>query len=64
MENLEKRTGTSDASITNRIQETEERILSVDDIIEEIDMPVKENVKSKKIPYTKHPGNLRYHEKT
>lgn len=36
MENLGKRTRTADGSITNRIQETEERILDVEDTIEEI----------------------------
>ena len=33
MENLGKRTGTTDASITNRIQEMEERISGVEDSI-------------------------------
>ena len=47
MENLGKTTETSDASITNRIQEMEERISSIEDTIEEIDMSIKENVKSK-----------------
>ena len=32
MENLEKRTGTTDTSITNKIQETEDTISSVEDI--------------------------------
>ena len=32
MENLGKRTGTTDASITNRIQEMEERISGIEDI--------------------------------
>ena len=35
MKNLGKRTGTTDASITNRIQETEEIISDVEDTIEE-----------------------------
>jgi uncharacterized coiled-coil protein SlyX len=48
MENLGKRTGTTDASITNRIQEMEERIPGTEDTIEEIDISVKENAKSKK----------------
>ena len=47
MENLSKRTGTTDTSITNRIQEMEERIAGLEDRIEEIDTSVKENVKSK-----------------
>ena len=37
MENLGKRTGTTDISITNRIQETEERISGAEDTIENID---------------------------
>jgi hypothetical protein len=64
MENVGKRTGATDASITNRIQEMEERISGVEDTIEETETSVKENIKSKKIPYTKHPGNLKYYEKT
>ena len=48
MENLGKGTGTTDASITNRIQEMEERISGVKDTIEEIDSLVKDNVKSNK----------------
>ena len=36
MENLGKRTGTTDTSITGRIQEIEERISGVEDTIEEI----------------------------
>jgi hypothetical protein len=45
--NLRKRTGTTDVSITNRIQEMEERISDVEDTIEESDISVKENAKSK-----------------
>jgi hypothetical protein len=43
MENLGKTSGTTDASITNRIQEIEERIYSIRDIKEDIDTSVKEN---------------------
>jgi hypothetical protein len=42
MENVGKRTGTIDTSITNRIQEMEERISGV-----EINISLKENTKSK-----------------
>ena len=49
MENLGKRGGATDASITNRIQEIEERISGAEDIIENIDTTVKENAKSKKL---------------
>ena len=44
MENLGKRTGATDASITNRIQEMEEKISGSEDTLEEIDISVKENV--------------------
>lgn len=46
MENLGKRWGTTDARITSRIQEMEERILGTEYTIEEIDSLIKENVKS------------------
>jgi cell division protein FtsL len=49
IENLGKRSGVIDASITNRIQEIEERISSAEDTIENIDTTVKENTKCKKI---------------
>ena len=48
MENLGKRTGTTDASTNNRIQGMEERISGTEDAIEEIDTSVKESVKSKR----------------
>ena len=48
MENLGKQRRTAYESITNRIQEMEERISSAEDIIEEIDSLVKENAKSNK----------------
>ena len=48
MENLGKRTGTTDASITNRIQEMEERISGINNTIQEIDTSIKENTKCKK----------------
>ena len=46
LENLGKRSGVIDTSITNRI---EERISGVEDTIENIDTTVKENAKSKKL---------------
>ena len=48
MEKLGKRTGTRDISITNRVQEMEERVSGVEDIIEEINTSVKKmcNLKS------------------
>jgi hypothetical protein len=45
MENLGKRSGIIDASITKRIQETEEIISGAEDTIENIDITVKENTK-------------------
>ena len=48
MENLGKQTGTTETSITNRIQDIEERISGIEDTIEEIDLFVKENIKSNK----------------
>ena len=48
IENLGKRSGVTDASITNRIQEMEDRISDIDNTIEEIGAWVKENVKAKK----------------
>jgi hypothetical protein len=47
MENLGKRSGVIDITITNNIQEIEERIPGVEDIVEEIDKIVKENSKHK-----------------
>jgi hypothetical protein len=49
MENLGKRTGTTDISTNNRIQVTEESISDKEDTIREINVSVKENVKSKKL---------------
>jgi len=49
IENLGKRSGIIDTSITNRIQEIEERIRGAEDSIENIDTTVKDNVKCKKL---------------
>ena len=49
IQNLGKRSGVIDISITNRIQEIEERISGALDTIENIDTTVKENAKSKKL---------------
>jgi hypothetical protein len=62
LENLGKRSGVIDASITNRIQEIKERISGAENIIE--NTTVKENVKSKNAPNPKHPGNPGHNEKT
>ena len=49
IENIGERSGVIDSSITNRIQEIEERISGVEDTIENIDTIVKENAKSSKL---------------
>jgi hypothetical protein len=49
IENLGKRKGAIDASITNRIQEIKERISGREDTIENIDKTFKENAKCKNI---------------
>jgi hypothetical protein len=49
MENLGKRSGATDASITNRIKEIRERISGIEGTIEDIDTRAKENTKHKKI---------------
>ena len=48
MEKLDKQSGTKDVSITNRIQEMEERISVVEDSVEDIQSSTKENLKSNK----------------
>ena len=49
MDNLGKRSAATDASVTNRIQETKERISGLEDAIENMDTLVKENTKCKKL---------------
>jgi predicted nucleic acid-binding Zn-ribbon protein len=49
IENLGKKSGTIDASISNRIQEMEKRISGAEDSIEKIGTTIKENTKCKKI---------------
>jgi hypothetical protein len=41
----------------------EKRISGVDNMIEETDISIKENLKSKKIPNTKHPENLEHYKR-
>ena len=48
LENVGKKSGVIDASITNRIQKIEERISGAEDTIENIDTTVKEHAKCKK----------------
>jgi chromosome segregation ATPase len=49
IETLEKKSGSIDASISNRIQEMEERLSGAEDSIENISITIKENAKCKKI---------------
>ena len=49
IETLGKKSGTIDASISNRIQEMEERISGAEDSIDNIGTTIKENTKCKKI---------------
>jgi hypothetical protein len=49
IETIGKKSGTIDVSISNRIQEMEERISGAEDSIENMDTTIKENAKSKKI---------------
>ena len=65
MDNLGKRSGATDASTTNTIQEMEERILGIEDTIEDIDIYRSKKIQSeKKNPKPKHSGNLGHDEKT
>lgn len=61
MENLEKRTQATDTNITKKIQEMEERISGIENNVEEIDTPVKENVKTKNFLTQNIQDNLGYH---
>jgi uncharacterized protein YjgD (DUF1641 family) len=49
LENLGKRSGVIDASISNRIQEIEDRISGAEDTTENIDTTVREKEKCKKL---------------
>ena len=49
IETLGKKSGTIDVSISNRIQEMEERISGAEDSIENMDTTIKEHAKCKKI---------------
>ena len=49
IENLGKRSGVIDPSITNRIQEIKDKISGADNTIENTDTTMKENAKCKKI---------------
>ena len=62
IENLGKRSGAIDASITNRIQEMEERISGAEDSREH-QHNNQRKFKMQKDPNSKHPGNPGHNEK-
>jgi hypothetical protein len=65
IETLGKKYGIIDMSISNRIQEMEERISGAEDSIENIDWHKNQRKwKMKKDPNSKHPGNPGHNEKT
>jgi cystathionine beta-lyase/cystathionine gamma-synthase len=64
METIGKIYGTIDASISNRIQEMEERMSRVEDSIENISTTIKENAKCKKILTQNIQENPEHNEKT
>ena len=57
IETLGKKSGTIDASISNRIQEMEEKLSGAEDSIGNMDTKIHENAKCKKQrdPNSKHP---------
>jgi hypothetical protein len=59
-----KKSGTIDVSISNRIQEMEERISGAEDSIGNMDTTTEKNAKCKKDPNSKRPGNPGHNEKT
>jgi hypothetical protein len=65
IETLGKKSVTTDASISNRIQEMEERISGAEDSIENIGTTIKKKKKYKmqKDPNSTHQGNLGNNEK-
>jgi hypothetical protein len=62
MKNLGKKTGVTDASITNKIQEIEERISAVEDTRHKHNS--QEKYKKQKAPMAKHSSNPGHNEKT
>jgi chromosome segregation ATPase len=63
IETLGKKSGTIDASISNIIQEMEERILGAEDCTEIMVTKIKKK-SMEKDPNSKHPGNPGHNEKT
>jgi hypothetical protein len=63
IEILGKKSGNKDRTISNRIQEMEERISGAEDSIGNMNTTIKENAKCRN-PNSKHPGNPGHNEKT
>jgi predicted nucleic acid-binding Zn-ribbon protein len=63
IQTLRNKSGTIETSISNRIQEMEERIPGAEDSIENMDTTIKENAKCRD-PNSKHPENPGHNEKT
>ena len=61
---LYKRTDTIYASFNYKLHYIKERILSIENTVEEINAFVEENGKLKFFSEIKHPGNMRHSEKT
>jgi chromosome segregation ATPase len=63
IETLGTKSRTIDSSISNRIQEMEERISGAEDSVEKMDTTIKE-IQNAKDPNTKHPINPGHNERT
>ena len=63
MENLGKPSETTETSITNRIQEIEERISDAEDTVEKNKCTDQRKQQIQQILITKHPGNLGHNKK-
>ena len=57
VEHLKKKSGVTEANISNRLQEMEERISGAEDHIENIEKTEREDAKTKKGPNPKFPGD-------
>jgi hypothetical protein len=64
IEILGKKSGVIDASITNRIEEIEQRISGAEDSIEKHGHNNQRKCKMQEDPNSKHPGNPGHNEKT
>jgi hypothetical protein len=64
MESLGEKLGVISASITNRIEEKEERLSGIEDTKEDTDKTVKEKQSEKNASYPRHQGNSAQNEET